>query len=579
MFSNTLRTWSKHNKNFDASIMFKVTTGVASFHFSRIEARTRTPLEPIEWLTLKAAEVFGTITRIEIHILSGFTLAVVEDVLNKMEESGLLNIEEFDRDSLNRNLAKLEREFGDEWKTHQIINILNRPYIIQYTLTDDGKKALEENFKTLEEIVDLNVFVIGTPFKLFFDELVLKAQSYEEVDVDTQLANKVLFLAQKEGEGLESGMVPLAITNDTAISGFEVASADFWLLVETPEGEESMIGDGTSFLPFLTSIAFIRWSSPPTKDPLSAFIKVDMTAKDVVTRALSNKYQMVESVIQEGLKLNPETNVWTLTTDIEMAKLIYAVDREPIEKHVAEIQAQFDGAWHIIVQLNLKPMETLDAEGIYAARFHSRVDRTGFTFDEGFEQWKSILQEEELENEKNLYQKVLALLVEYKCLKKEMPKIPTLVVNLDYFLSFGQRPRQPWKFSRIKLLEKMAETAGISKIYYYATEEIFGKIDNIDSFDAWRENTDFTIVDNHAEPFTFAIQNKFHYIGFNPFLEDENDIFKNEAFDQKELGKMRVGRKFVRLSGGSNLQIPDFEPIYHWLPENILEKLYTVYYE
>lgn len=571
MFSSTLRNWARHNKNFNSTLVLKSTTPVSSFKFTKIEARTRTKLEPIEWMVLKCAETFEKVTRIEIHAISGFQIHIIEEIMEKLEESGQLQIEEFDKEALQCNLQRLENELGGDWKTPLVKKLLERPIIIQYSLTEFGKKALQGNYKTLEEIIDLSVYITAQPFKLFFGELILKAQSYEEIDVDADLANRVLFLAQEEGKKLENTIVPLAVTNDTAIVGYEVANSDFWLLLSV--GEDELLSENVKFIPFITSIAFVKWDSPPTMDPLSSYVPLEGTAKQVLAMAISKAYRIVPELILDGLALDPESGIWTLVADLEMFKLIRDVHREPIEKYVAEVEIPIKDEWMVSFLLKLNPLEDLDELALFVARFHSRVDRQGFTENQGFMTWSDITREVGKKPNRQQYRKALDILLKHKCIKEEKPKINTLVVDLDYLLSFRQRKRHAWKFSRIRTLESLIAKAKIKKVYYYSTGEINSKIDETDSFEEWKKNVDFRIVEDNKEIVKFAVDNNFHLIGID---EDSEEIL--EAFPKKKIDKMLVAKRFIPLHGDKNIEIPEFEPIFHWLPENILERMYHEYY-
>ncbi len=572
MFSTTLRNWAKHNKDFSTSLILKTKTPVASFKFTKIEAKTHTQLEPIEWLILKSADAFEKITRVEIHAISGFQLHVINEVLQKLEDSGLLNIVDFDRTALEKNLERLENEFGEDWKSPELQKILNRPELVQYSISDTGRKAMNQNLKVLEEIIDLNVFVTAYPFKLFFGELNVKPQSFEELDVTADVANRVLHLAKLEGKKLENGIIPLAVTNETAITGIEVPASDFWVLVNLPEGEKTKLHNEVPFLVFLTSVALIKWINPTISESLNQFVEIDTTAKKLVSESLSNKYQIVEELIEEGLALNNETGIWTLVADLEMFKLIRDVEKSPIEQLVAEIELKMKEPWSLLIQLRLEPMEELDETALFVARFHSRVKRSGFTEDEGYDEWTKILEEAGRKPNRKGYKKALQILTKNKCLKIQEPKIKTIVVDLDFLLSFEQRSRDIWKFNRIQQFEELAKRAKIKKIYYYASDDIFAKIDNEDEFQVWKDQVDLVITDDRIEALRFAVDKQFHFIGLD---EEEED---NLEIDQKKLGKLKVAKKIIWMKGGKKLEIPDFEPIYHWLPENILDKLYEEYY-
>ncbi len=571
MFSSTLRNWAKHNKDFTSTLVLKSTTPVSLFKFTKIEARTRTKLEPIEWMVLKCADTFGKVSRIEVHAISGFQLHIIEEIMEKLEESGQLKIEDFDKEILHKNLSRLENELGDGWKTPLVEKLLERPMIIQYSLTDFGKKALKGNFKTLEEIIDLSVYITASPFKLFFGDLVLKAQSYEEIDVDAELANRVLYLAQQEGKKLENSIVPLAVTNETAIAGFEVESSNFWLLLDVEEEDD--FSEEIPFLPFITSIAFVRWDSPSVADPLANFVRLEGTVKEVLSQALSKHYRIVKDLIVQGISLEKDSGIWTLVADLEMFKLIRDVDREPIEKYISEVEIDLYENWRVSLLLKLEPMEELDEISLFVARFHSRVDRQGFTEEQGYNTWAEILNEAGRKPKRKQYRNALDILLKHRAIKEEKPKIQNLVVNLDYLLSYAQRKRHAWKFNRIRILESLIKRAKIKKVYFYCTEELFAKIDETDQFNEWKKNVDLRVVEDIEESVRFAVDNYFHFIGID---EDNEEVL--EKLNKKKVDKMKVGKRFIELKGDKNLEIPEFEPIFHWLPENILDKLYNEYY-
>lgn len=572
MFSNSIRDFAEKNKGLTPAIIMRMRTPLSVIEMTKVESLITSKLEPIEWIVLKVTDFFGKITRIEPQIVSGFSLEVIKEILEVLLESDHLKLVEFDPDCLEHNISNISKEVPEEWRTKEIDRILSRQVVKQYSLTSKGKKALENAQKEIQDVINLDLVVTGSPFKLFFDKVQLKTQSYETMELSNDLVRKILHVAIEEGKKLPNKIVPLALGGDSIINGYEVVSSDVWVTLPLEEYADHHASQMDTFEIFITSSSFIRWSNPEVSYPLSELFESEQSIEQNLINGLSYRFEMVEEIIEETLSLRESKDSWDLVCDLEMLKLIREKERGPIEEYVSEVFVPLKNNWQFGILLVLSPEDDLASRALFTARFHAKADRTGFTYDEGWQLWNELVKETGESTKKKEFDDALEILEEYKGLKRSMPKVETLVVDLEELLLKGQKRADAWKFNRIRELEDFIKKSEINQVYYYCTDKVLAKIDEEDSFKAWVKENNVEYVedtDDEVTPaMTFAASNSFHYLGF-PVPKVEGD---------EELRKLRIERRVIAFKYTKKLIIDVLEPIYHWYPINVLEKLYDKYY-
>ncbi len=574
MFSNSIREHSIRSRGLKPSIIFRSQTQLGIFSMTAIEATVTKTLEPFEWVVLSIGKTFKKFTRIEIHAITGFMLNLVEDVIHTLLQTNLIRRVEFDREQLEANIERIERDIGSSWETEETKRILRRKLINQYEVTNAGEVALREEKRTTQDVVDLNLVISANPFKVFFDEIQLKQVSLDELDVTPDIIERVFYLARKEGESLDNKIIPVAVGGDSVVEAHEVVTAHIWIPVEADKTTKPALINNDRFDLYITSTAFLRWSNPETTKNLSDYIEVDQEMLSTVITVMSNSFDIIEEVIEGNLSLQKDRVTWLLKCDLEILYLVREAVREPIEQTIAELFLEYDEDWEVGFLLKLLPTDDLSAQALFGARFHSKVNRTGFTYAEGREVWEEMLKDAGVKEYVKNYDDTLEILVESAALKKVNPKVNTIVVDLNSVLARNQKRSLFWKFSRIKELENFFEKADIDTVYYYGTEKLLAKIDDLDSFNTWIESVNFEFYDTYDEDevspaMRFAASNGYHYIGDHvpPLKSDE------------EIRKLRVERREINYSFKNRLKILDLEPMYYWYPSNLVEYLYNQYYE
>lgn len=566
MFSNSIRDYTSRN-TFTPAVLFKHDTPASIINITQVEAVVSSKLEPIEWISLAAAQQLHAITRVEILALTGFSLELIEDTLDVLLESGLLNLIDYDADILQQNIDRLIAEFGSEWMNAQVTEITNREYVKQYSISKKGATFLKKGKKEIHDVLDLDMIVTANPFKLVYEKVTLKHQSYEEIDVSVDFVNQIMHLAVLEGDKLENRIHPVAIGGDSVVTAFEIVSSQFWLAAAV-DAETNV----TEYVPYITSSSFIRWANPELED-LVELTPFTSNLKNELVSALSNYLQMKESVIFENLQLHSSQKYWEFTCDLEMQKLLRMQTRTPIESTTAELTIRSTDDWDIIFLVRVLPFDDLAERSLFAARLHSRVDRTGFTNSEGYATYMEIMREMSKTAQRDTYEAILQTLIEVEAIHVTLPTVKSIVIDLNDFLGKQQRRSHPWIFNRIQQLEQFLTTAEIKQVYYYAPKKILSKIDDKIAFEKWRQKVNLEIVENMddeiPESMIFAALQKHHYIGRRiPHIKHN-----------EELRIMRIERRGIPFSFDKKLQIANLEPIYHWYPVDIINKLYHNYYE
>jgi transcriptional regulator CtsR len=571
-FSNSIREHSEKNLGITPTILLRHRTPCLIVELSRVEAIISSKLEPIEWIVLGVANYFSTITRLEPHIISGFALDIIEEILEMLLESNHLELINFNRSELEDNLKCLTLEVGDDWKTPNIERILDRVYIKQFKITEKGKNAFKVSKKEIQDIINLNLVITGYPFKLFFDKIQLKQQGYDIFEPSTELIRKILHLSIQEGEKLENKLIPLALGGDSVINSYEVVSSDIWVSINLDNFASHQTDELFNFSVFLTSSSFVRWSNPRVNYSLNELLPTTTSLEQLMINGLSKKFSMIEDIILETLNLQENQKIWTWVCDLEMLKLIRDNEREPIEEHICEVSIPVIEKWELSILLTILPEDELAKSALYTARFHAKADRTGFIYNEGHQLWNIILDEANQETTKKEFNDALKQLENNNGLKKSMPKVSKLVVDLDELFMKNQQRGEVWKFNRIRELEEFIKKSEIQEVYYYSSEKIESKIDEEESLKDFSSNNSLTIVDVLDDEVTpamrFAADNKFHYLGFEiPKVDDDEN-----------LRLLRIERRVVKFKYDKTLIIDALEPIYHWYPVNIIDLMYEQNY-
>ena len=569
MFSQSIRDYSHKTKNLLPSLLLKKETSLVFFKFSSIEALVTSKIEPFEWSALATCKAFEKITRIELHIITGFSLDFVEDVLNSLVNSGHLVPVKYNRKHHLANLKQIDMQVEAGWKTKQITRILSRQLIKQYQLTEQGKESLKIGRKAVEGTVDLNLILSIDPFKLFFHEAFLKQIALEEITFPPEIISKLLHLAINEGKSLDDQIVPRGLGGDSVIRSFEIVRAQLWFPLQLCSDDKKL----SKFNLFITSEAFTKWSNPKVSENLQDILPINTNIRKAFVDALSENYDIIEELVDSSLFLSKNKTTWKFVCDLELLYLIRCVTRNPIENHVSELSVKTQFEIDIVFFLTLIPEDELAKLSLFAARLHAQIKRTGFTYSQGFTTWKSIHQESEMESKKKEYDLGLKILEDSKAVKKSTPKITGLVVDLDGLLAKNQLQKKKWKFKRIKQLEQLLKAIKITQVYYYGTPLLPNKIDALDDFNSWKQDVSFTLNDTvtgyPTDAMRFASDQSFFYMGL-PVPKIEGD---------EELKKLRIEGRVLNYSFLKTLQVPGLQSIYHWYPEDVIKYQYHKNYE
>jgi hypothetical protein len=531
LISDSLRAWNLQ-QGFSPSLFLFQSTSVGVFNISNVESEIRTKFEAIELLCLSTIKEFEKCTRIEIHALSGLSIELCDQQLDQLYSASLIDLTSYDPDQMQKNIDRLIIGIGEDWISPQIREIITRKIVKQYQLTALG---------------------------LY--------NGFESLSVSAEQTYRILQLAKKYAKN--SGIIPKSISSNSIIDGREVVNAQFWVSI----GFQGAKAKSIQHRFHLTSIAFERWANPPIDESILAHLPEFDDIDSLVRIALSNSYNMVEDVIYEAIRLEPNQITWILKCDLEMLMLINKVNPAPVQEIRSEINLNLKKSpWRLAFIMQLEEYDELALDGLKAARFHANANRGGFGLDKGFQTWSRMMNQWDKKNNYADYLKTLALLVKHDCLPEIKPKIQSIVVDVEGLLSYQRRERQQWTFKRLRQVDSILRSLQIESVTYLAPSLIIGKIDDEDTVQQWITEGKLEIFedpDNDVHPtIQRALELDAHYLGNRKL--PSGDKFK----------EMRIySRKLHFFMKQKEVKIPNVEPFYEWKVGDVLTSMYNEYYE
>ncbi len=238
-------------------------------------------LVPLEKLSLDLIENLGSMTRIEVSIVSGISLDVCDNILAELQISGLIEIREYDKKLLENNLNEIEKEIGDEWRTPYVKEMISKNFLKQFIITNKGREANKKGSKTIIKNTKLNMMIVGDPFHLFYDKVNLRADGYEVVKINNNTTKNILNISEDFSN--YTGIKPIAISSSTVIEGKEVTNSQFWVTGEERNGE-------INYKTYLTSRAFERWVEVPWDERILEKLPEFETMKDLIVKSMAETW-------------------------------------------------------------------------------------------------------------------------------------------------------------------------------------------------------------------------------------------------------------------------------------------------
>ena len=112
-----IRAYNLQN-NRPKSILLYKNTETGLFSFSDMETEVNEKLVPLEKLSLDLIENLGSMTRIEVSIVSGISLDVCDNILAELQISGLIEIREYDKKLRpnNDNKSEIDDAYFDKFR-------------------------------------------------------------------------------------------------------------------------------------------------------------------------------------------------------------------------------------------------------------------------------------------------------------------------------------------------------------------------------------------------------------------------------------------------------------------------------
>jgi hypothetical protein len=547
-------------------------TPVGLFKITEVETQVQTQLEAIEQLILSLAKSMTKITRIEVSVVSGLEISLIEPTLDKLNKNRLIKLSEFDSLILKDNMDRLRGEFGNEWENPKTKRILDRQYIKQFEITPTGENALLTNKKSISEILDLDLVFTGKPFSVYQGSVGLQQEGYDDIEMTPQLVSQVLNLTASNKSADQ--IVPRQINMQTVSEGKEVTNAQYWVAMEPKDKKLSF--DKARYNVFLTSRSFDKWINPQWRSELIDELPDYNNIFDMVVDAISETFNMVKSVIRDGLTLSKDKTTWIFECDLEMLLLINKNTPELVAETRTEVSLNIPNCdWKLTMIIELRPVEeedNLSKIALESGRFHARSSRRGFNRDSGYGVWQRMKNELSQITKVSEYKSNLSHLVKYKCLIEIIPTIDKLIVDVEDLMKHNRRGSQSWLFNRLRIIGKLLDDLN-TEVIYVLPSNIIAKIDEEDEYQKWLKQNDVEIFEPEDKSSIHpaikrAAASNAYYVGNRKI--PKGDKFKN----------LRIHGKHLNYTLDKNIiQIPKIEPFYEFRTENIFEKLYSEYYD
>ena len=558
MMSSMIRAYNLQN-NRPKSILLYKNTETGLFSFSDMETEVNEKLVPLEKLSLDLIENLGSMTRIEVSIVSGISLDVCDNILAELQISGLIEIREYDKKLLENNLNEIEKEIGDEWRTPYVKEMISKNFLKQFIITNKGREANTKGSKTIIKNTKLNMMIVGDPFHLFYDKVNLRADGYEVVKINNNTTKNILNISEDFSN--YTGIKPIAISSSTVIEGKEVTNSQFWVTGEERNGE-------INYKTYLTSRAFERWVEVPWDERILEKLPEFETMKNLIVKSMAETWGMVDDVIEEGLELLEDNLHWRLSADLEMQKLIFANMNGPIIDHRAEVRLKIpDSNWKVVIMLELDSWDELSEQSLMAGRFHNVVTKKGFDQDQGFKTYTKIIEERGLEVNRQNYLELIKTLVENECLIERLSKIEKIYVDLDDVLRDNRKSSDKLKSYKIEYLFDFFRLHEIDDVQYFGSSNLSKRIDDTEKYEKLVSENKILIYEEDNESYVLekAREDKTYYLG------SKNIKKNNKEQDYSRALKPKWRNDYVSISG--------VEPFYDLRLENIFDRLYQKYYE
>ena len=322
-----------------------------------------------------------------------------------------------------------------------------------------------------------------------------------------------------------------------------------------------------SFDLYLTSEAFLRWGNPKIDFSYQELTNLATSLNKILAEALIENYKLNEKDIESKISYSKEKDLWILDCNLPMLNAIRKKTKTIISELSGELFLKHYSGWDVGALFKLNPVDKITLKALLISRFFRNVKRTGFTSEEGKEQWKLICQETDSLPENLDYTDVINFLIKCKAVKIYEPNVSGIVVDLDAIFMKNRLRTNSWKFSRLLQLENEFKNFKTAKTYYYGTEKIMQKIDFGEKFQNWGKKAGLTIYEDEEgtdrPSIKFASANDLYYIGFSK-EDDNSDIFK----DMISEGRV-INFTFLK-----KLKIPSIKSVYNWYPVNIIEYIY-----
>ncbi|MBN1328673.1 MAG: hypothetical protein JXA54_04290 [Candidatus Heimdallarchaeota archaeon] len=366
----------------------------------------------IEKVIADTALLFEKISRIEISLITGFSLPVIDFELERMSVEGyLIHIDYFDKNKLNTNLSKIRKDLKDkiidEENYFELNKLLESYYIKQYKLTDKGIFLAKNNQKNSLEfneelicylvLVDDSFWLIEkeneTKYLPGGDKITIGPEYYPSIEKFLQSNSKIILGSNHAFDNL---------TETSNITLYENKKCKVWISERNYSNPSFLLTNGSKIVSynFHGSITF-------TQFPINALEKL-----------------LMDHIYNE---LNGKEIIFVKNTNLPCCLLKIELYNEHLIDNLAKIKPDY------FTKLYSDDIEFNFNDGIYLTRYQIapflRSKESCLCFC--YQYLKTKFSNEQIIGEKNLIENCKSSIVEISNLIKE--KIP---INLNELLEY-----------------------------------------------------------------------------------------------------------------------------------------------
>ena len=219
----------------------------------------------IEKVIADTALLFGVISRIEISLITGLSLPVIDFELERMSIEGyLIHVDNFNKNKLQKNIKEIKKDLQNriisEDNYFELNRLLESYYIKQYKLTENGINLSKKNQKNsieFREELDCSMVIIDEKFWSIGEKDESKfLTGGQKTSIGPEFYPSIeLFLQNNSKTILETYLSFNSLSETSIISLYENRNCVMWIGENNNLQPSFLISNGTKTISYNTEIS------------------------------------------------------------------------------------------------------------------------------------------------------------------------------------------------------------------------------------------------------------------------------------------------------------------------------------